>query len=57
MRTFNYIGKDIIGQMGGLMYMSKMGDKADKEPVKFLQYSNGIEQVGLLRYMFYSITF
>ena len=48
MRTFNYIGKDIIGQMGGLMYMSKMGDKADKEPVKFLQYSNGIEQVGLI---------
>lgn len=48
MRTLNYVGKDIIGQMGGLMYMSKMGDKADKEPVKFLQYSNGIEQVGLL---------
>ena len=27
MRTLNYVGKDIIGQMGGLMYMSKMGVK------------------------------
>lgn len=43
-RTANYIGKDIIGQIGGLAYMSKMGQRADKESRKFLLYSNIIQQ-------------
>jgi len=29
--SVNYIGKDIVGQIGGLYYMNKMGEKADKE--------------------------
>jgi hypothetical protein len=44
-RTANYIGKDIIGQIGSLWYMSKMGEKADKSPKKFLMYSNIIQQI------------
>lgn len=44
-RTFNYIGKDIIGQIGGLYYMSKIGDKTDKEPKTILLYSNCIQQI------------
>jgi flagellar biosynthesis protein FlhB len=37
--SVNYIGKDIVGQLGGLWYMNKMGQKADKEPSKFIKYS------------------
>ena len=43
-RTVNYIGKDVIGQIGGLMYMSKMAINADKKPDKFLMYSHVIQQ-------------
>jgi len=43
-RTVNYVGKDIIGQVGGLWYMSKISQKADKDPKKFLLYSNIIQQ-------------
>lgn len=52
-RTFNYIGKDIIGQIGGLTYMAKMGQKADKSPKRFLLYSNILQQSA---YMSMSIT-
>ena len=44
-RTVNYIGKDIIGQIGCLAYISKTGEKADKEPRQFLSYSNILQQV------------
>ena len=47
-RTINYFGKDVIGQLGGLLILSKVGDKADKNPKKFLLYSNIIQQVGFL---------
>jgi len=43
-RTANYIGKDIIGQFGGLLYMAKMGKQADKKPVNFLFYTNILQQ-------------
>jgi hypothetical protein len=42
--SVNYIGKDIVGQIGGLYYMNKMGQKADKDPVKFIKYSNSFQQ-------------
>ena len=42
--SLNFIGKDIIGQMGGLWYINKVGEKADKEPVKFIKYSMAFEQ-------------
>ncbi len=44
-RTVNYIGKDIIGQLGALGYISKMSTKADKEPHKFLTYSHIVQQL------------
>jgi hypothetical protein len=43
-RTVNYIGKDIIGQIGGLTYMAKMGKKADNQPREFLLHSNILQQ-------------
>lgn len=43
-RTMNYIGKDIIGQAGGLLFMAHFSEKSDKEPKKFLNYSNLIQQ-------------
>ena len=46
-RTINYIGKDIIGQMGGLFYMANMGKQADKNPKKFLLHSNAAQQIAL----------
>jgi hypothetical protein len=52
-RTANYVGKDIIGQLGGLGYMSRMGQKSDQEPRKFLRYANIIQQSS---YMMTSIT-
>jgi hypothetical protein len=44
-RTINYIGKDIIGQLGALGYISKISSKADKEPRKFMMYSHGTQQL------------
>ena len=43
-RTLNYIGKDIIGQIGGTLYMAKISEQADKQPRNFLIYSNVIQQ-------------
>jgi len=34
--TANYIGKDIIGQLGGLMYAWKTGKTADTQPLKYI---------------------
>lgn len=34
--TANYIGKDIIGQLGGLMYAWKTGKTADSQPLKYI---------------------
>lgn len=31
-----YVGKDIIGQLGGLGYVWKTGKKADQQPVKYV---------------------
>ena len=47
-RTINYVGKDIIGQLGGLFVLSKVGDKADKNPRNFLMYSNIVQQLGFV---------
>jgi len=46
-KTYNYIAKDIVGQIGGLGYMAKMGKKIDKNPIKFLSYSNIMQQTAL----------
>lgn len=44
----NYIGKDIVGQLGGLWHMNKFGKKADQEPSKFLNYSMGMQQTSIM---------
>jgi len=46
-RTLNYIGKDIIGQIGGLTYISWGSQKIDKKPKNFLAISHGVQQLGL----------
>jgi len=45
--SLNYIGKDIIGQLGGLYYMNKMGQKADKDHIKFIKYSMIFQQTSI----------
>ena len=47
-RTMNYVGKDIIGQLGSLGYMAKMANNADKNPNKFLAYSNISQQTSYI---------
>lgn len=47
-RTMNYIGKDIIGQAGGLLFMAHFSQKSDKDPKKFLNYSNVIQQLSFM---------
>jgi hypothetical protein len=47
-RTFNYIGKDIIGQLGSLIFMSKVSNISDKDPIKFIGNFNLIQQSSLL---------
>ncbi len=43
-RTMNYMGKDVIGQLASLKYMSTMGSQADKEPDTFIRSSNILQQ-------------
>ena len=42
--SVNYIGKDIIGQLGGLYYINKIGKKADQDSSNFLKHSLLIQQ-------------
>lgn len=46
--TFNYIGKDIIGQLGGLIYISSSGKYIDENPLSSLYYSNSLQQSSFL---------
>jgi hypothetical protein len=46
--TANYIGKDIVGQVGGLFYIHRMGKSVDKTPLKFLKYSNILQQTAIV---------
>ena len=47
-RTMNYLGKDILGQIGGLYFISKAGNYADKQPLRFLGISNIVQQCSFL---------
>ena len=47
-RTINYIGKDVIGQLGCLAYIAKTGKEADKDPQRFLFYSNFAQQLAYM---------
>ena len=46
--SINFIGKDLIGQLGALTYMNKMGKKADKDPYNFIKYSMCLHQSSVL---------
>ena len=46
--SINYIGKDIVGQLGGLWYMNKIGQKVDKESSKFINYSIFFQQSAVI---------
>jgi len=46
--SINYIGKDIVGQIGGLWYMNKMGKKIDKNPKIFVKNSMLLQQSAVL---------
>ena len=46
--SINYIGKDILGQIGGLLYMNKIGNKADKDPMNFINYSMFFQQTAVI---------
>lgn len=41
----NYVGKDIIGQLGGLTYAWKTGKKADNQPLNYITKGSIIQQV------------
>jgi hypothetical protein len=42
-----YVGKDIIGQLGGLGYAWQTGKKADQQPVKYITKGALIQQAAL----------
>lgn len=46
--SVNYVGKDIVGQLGGLYYMNKMGSKADKDPSYFIKHSMILQQSAVI---------
>lgn len=43
----SYIGKDIFGQIGGVMYMSRIGRSADTAPQNFVRRSLCIQQTAM----------
>lgn len=43
--SINYIGKDVIGQLGGLLYMTKYTNKIDSNTSKFLNVSHLVQQI------------
>jgi hypothetical protein len=47
-RTLNYIGKDLIGQIGGLLCIAKLGKSIDKSPTKFLNKANILQQTAYI---------
>lgn len=47
-RSVNYMGKDVIGQLGSLCYMSKGAKLADKKPLLFLSRSHVCQQVSYI---------
>jgi hypothetical protein len=46
--SINYIGKDLVGQVGGIFYMGKMGKVADSDPKRFIKHSMFLQQFSTL---------
>jgi len=47
-RIINYLGKDILGQFGSVIYMSRIANKSDQNPEKFLIYADVIQQFSFM---------
>jgi hypothetical protein len=43
----SYVGKDIFGQLGGVIYMNRVGKKADDDPGKFVNKALMIQQCAM----------
>jgi hypothetical protein len=46
--TTNFIGKDIIGNIGGLLFMNKISKIVDNDTKKCLIYVNIFQQIGII---------
>jgi hypothetical protein len=44
-RTLNYVGRDVIGNMGSFLFVGGIGASADKDPKKFLQKVHVTQQL------------
>jgi hypothetical protein len=51
-QTWNYVGRDVLGQLGGLLVLSGLTKQSDKHPTPFLWFSHAFQQasMGLLMY-------
>ena len=46
--SFNYIGKDLFGQIGGIWYMHRIGSETDNRPRYFVKKSMYIQQLSII---------
>ena len=46
-QTWNYVGRDVLGQLGGLLVMSGLTKHTDKNPQQFLWMSHAFQQVSM----------
>lgn len=44
----NYLGKDIFGQLGSLVYLVKKSKESDKNPIRFLRHNLIFQQSAIL---------
>lgn len=54
--NINYIGKDIVGQLGSLVYMTKYTNKIDEKPKTFLNNSHIVQQLSYFLLYYSSFT-
>lgn len=45
--TWNYVGRDVLGQLGGLLVMSGLTKQTDKNPGRFLWMSHALQQASM----------
>lgn len=43
-QTWNYVGRDVLGQLGGLLVMSGLTKQTDKNPRQFLWMAHAFQQ-------------
>ena len=51
-QTWNYVGRDVLGQLGGLLVMSGFTKFIDKRPREFLWVSHAFQQTSMGLLMF-----